>query len=277
MTGLSSARCVRARRSANITGMTTPFFTALALALLLGGANAASAEDPVIPLPAAVAKDLAVLGEGVVGKALPAPPIDDIREYLNLGPGSWDFQIVAGGKEGQKVRTESYKRMPDQQGAAIWERRLGDEYVEYLTLDPDGGLGKHREDDVDLGYTSRFLPAVTWLGSAKPGTTVTTENKIEAYKTPKPGDISYTGKMTSALSYVGAYEITTPAGTWPAILLHSDFHIKIGPADVDDSMYVFYVKGVGKVAEIESTRISALFIYHSNTKVAKVLKSRPTK
>jgi hypothetical protein len=34
---------------------------------------------------------------------------------------------------------------------------------------------------------------------------------------------------------------------------------------------------VGKVAEIESTRVSALMIYHSNTKIAKVLNSLPTK
>ncbi len=42
-----------------------------------------------------------------------------------------------------------------------------------------------------------------------------------------------------------------------------------------DTLYTFFAKGVGKVAEIEATRISAALIYHSSTKVVKVLKSYP--
>ena len=193
-----------------------------------------------------------------------------------VGSGEWDYQIVAGGDEGQKVRTESYKRLPDDDGNEVWERTLGTEYVEYLRFDPkDGQFGKYLEDDVGLGYTSRFEPPLMWLGGTEPGKTRTIVSKIEAFKTGKPEHVSFSGSMTTTLSYVGVYEVTTPAGTWPAILLHADSKIKIGPADVDDSMYLFFAKGVGKVAEIENTRISALFIYHSKTKIAKVLTSYP--
>jgi hypothetical protein len=81
--------------------------------------------------------------------------------------------------------------------------------------------------------------------------------------------------MNMEITYVGAYEVTTPAGTWPAILIKTDYTIKIGPAHVSDTMYVFFAKGIGKLAEIEATRVSALLIYHSTTKVAKILKSYP--
>ena len=40
-------------------------------------------------------------------------------------------------------------------------------------------------------------------------------------------------------------------------------------------MYTFFAKGVGKVAEIESLNVSALLIYHSNQKIAKVLAEYP--
>jgi hypothetical protein len=259
---------------ANIPFRSTRLAVLVTLTVLLCS-HPAAADDPVIPLPADVAKDLAKLGDGVVGKAIPAPTIDDVRAYLMLGPGTWEYEIVAGGDDGEKVRTESHKRLADADGNEVWERKLGSEYVEHLKIHPNGDFSKALEDDIDLGYTSRFQPSILWLAHAKPGTKRTIDAKIEAFKTSKPEHISYHGTVAAELAYVGAYEVTTPAGTFPAILVHADYKIEIGPASVDDSMYAFYAKGIGKVAEIEATRVSALLIYHSNTRVAKVLKSYP--
>lgn len=239
-------------------------------------ASIAHAEDAaVIPLPPDFAKDLKILGTGVVGKALPAPPITDIHEFLNLGSGSWEYKIVHGGKTGQEVRSESYEKMPEKDGSQMWKRTIGTEFVEYLTIETDHGYGKNLEDDLDLGYSSRFLPGVRWLGKIEPGVTRTVKSKIQAFKTDKPDHISYHGKLTAKLSYVGQYEVTTPAGTWPAILMRSEYDIKVGPADVTDTAYIFFAKGVGKIAELEATRVAALLVYHSNTKVAKLLTKYP--
>ena len=98
---------------------------------------------------------------------------------------------------------------------------------------------------------------------------------IEAYKIGKPEHISYHGKMKVSLTYVGVYEVTTPAGIWPAALFESDFEIKIGPAHVEDIQYIFLAKGVGKVAEVESLNVSALLVYHSNEKTGKLLVEYP--
>ena len=81
--------------------------------------------------------------------------------------------------------------------------------------------------------------------------------------------------MTSKLSYVGVYEVKTPAGTWPSILVRAEFDIHVGPAKVSDTAYMFFAKDVGKIAEIEATRVSAVLVYHSNTKVVKVLADCP--
>jgi hypothetical protein len=253
-----------------------PFWVILVLLLTSPGFSPlARADAAVIPLPPDVAKDLELLGKGVVGKALPAPPITDIHEYANLGSGSWEYKIVAGGKAGKEVRSEHYEKMPKKDGAEVWKRTIGTEFVEYVTIGSDHDFGKHLEDDLDVGYSSRFLPSVTWLGKTKAGVTRTIESKIESFKTDNPDHVSYHGKLTAKLTYVGQYEVTTPAGSWPAILVRSEFDIKIGPAKVTDTTYIFFAKGIGKIAEIESTNVSALLIYHSNTKVAKLLTKYP--
>jgi hypothetical protein len=246
------------------------------LLLSVSSASLSQASDAaVIPLPADVAKDLELLGKGVIGKALPAPPVTNIHDYANLGSGTWEYKIVHGGKEGKEVRVENYEKMPDNDGAEIWKRTIGTEFIEYMTIQSDHGFGKHLEADLDVGYSSRFIPGVIWLGKTKAGTTQTIESKIESFKTDNPDHISYQGTLTAKLTYVGRYEVTTPAGTWPAILMRAEFDIKVGPAKVTDTTYLFFAKGIGKIAEIETTHVSALLIYHSSTKVSKVLTKYP--
>jgi len=246
---------------------------------LLSATSAAWADEntdaAAIPLPPDIAKDLEILGKGVVGKALPAPELTDIHEYLNLGPGTWEYEIKSGGKDGQKVRSETYAKAPDKDGAEVWKRTIGSEFVEYEQIEKNLDFGKHLEDDTELGYSSRFLPGLVWLGRTKPGVTRTIKGKIESFKTDKPDHVSYHGALTATLTYVGQYEVKTPAGTWPGMLLVSEFDIEVGPAKVKDRQLIFYAKGIGKIAEVEATRVSALLVYHSNTKVAKVLKKYP--
>ncbi len=237
---------------------------------------ARASDATVIPLPPDVAKGLERLGKGVVGKALPAPPITNVHEYLNLGPGTWEYEIVHGGKEGKKVRTESYEKMSDKKnGAEVWEHTIGTEFIEYLTIESNHGFGKHLEDDLALGYSLRFLPGLVWLRKDKAGGRRKIESKIEAFKTDTPDHVSFHGKMTAKISYVGQYEVTTPAGTWPAILARTELDIKVGPAKVTDTTYMFFAKGIGKIAEIESTRVSAALIYHSKIQVVKLLTKYP--
>jgi hypothetical protein len=251
-------------------------FSACLVTSLAVSPTARAADAAAIPLPAEMAKDLELLGKGVVGKALPAPPLTDIHEYLNLGAGTWEYKIVAGGKDGKEVRSEVYEKLPEKKGdAEVWKRSIGTEFVEYVTIQSNHEFGKHLEDDLDVGYSSRFKPGVLWLGKTEAGKTRTIESKIESFKTDKPDHVSYHGKLSAKISYVGQYEVTTPAGTFPALLMRSEFDIKVGPAKVTDTSYTFYAKGVGKVAELESTFVSALLVYHSDTKVAKLLTKYP--
>jgi hypothetical protein len=242
------------------------------LVLALVSASQAGAEAKPVPLDPDVKKDLALLGDGVVGKALPAPPLDDLADYLNLGSGQWHYEIVHGGKAGNKVRTETYAAAESpQKGGKAWKRVIGDEYVEYLRVHPDGKVSKYAEDDLSVGYGANLVPGVLVHPGLKVGETFSIESELEAFKAGHPDDIKYRGKVTTNLTYLGVFEVTTPAGTFPAILIRNDFDVDVGPATVSDTMYSFFAKGVGKVAELETQTISALLVYHSKSKIGKLL------
>ena len=245
------------------------------VALLLLSIPSVGIAQAVRPLPPDVAKDLELLGKGVVGKALPAPPLDDLLAWYMGTPkgGTWTYHVVKGDKK--HLQTETIEPSADRSGQKTWKQQLGDQYVQYMMLHTDGSLGKYGEDDLDLSYGCHFHPGIFLAPGLKAGESKHFANKALAYKSDKPDHTSYTGDMDNTITYVGAYEVTTPAGTFPAVLMRAEFDIKIGPAKVKDVQYSFLAKGVGKVAEIEALKVSALLIYHSNEKAAKVLAEKP--
>jgi hypothetical protein len=245
----------------------------LCLAFLFSAVS--SADAPVIPLPADVAKDLELLGKGVVGKPIPAPVIDDVIPWYmgSPGGGEWTYDVTKGDKRHSRV--ETIKPAKARNGQKAWSQQIGDQYVQHMQQHVDGGLGKYGEDDLELSYGCHFHPGLALAPGLKPGQTVEVKQKALAYKMGHPDKTAYTGDMDIKLYYVGAYEVKTPAGSFPAVLVRAEFDIKIGPAKVKDVQYSFYTKGVGKVAEIEGLKVSALLVYNSNEKSAKVLAKKP--
>ena len=236
----------------------------------------ASAEPgPVIPMPAADAEALALLGDGVVGKAIPAPPMDDLVAWYMGAPsgGEWTYHVIKGKQKAMRV--ESIKPAPDRAGQKAWTQTIGDEFVQDMQVHVDGTLGKYTETDVEMSYVTHFHPGIFLAPGLAPGKTIEAKQKALVYKVGHPDKTAYTGSMDAKLTYVGAYEVNTPAGKFPSILIRAEFDIKVGPATVKDVQYSFFNKGVGKVAEIEALKVSALLIYHSNDKTAKVLAKKP--
>lgn len=258
--------------------MNSRMLCGLLAGLLVFAAALAHADAKTIPLDAETAKALELFGPGVVGKALPAPPIEDLQAHLNLGHGDWHYKIVHGKKkDGQKVRTESYAKVSHPDGGEAWKRVIGDEYVEYLRIHPDGSFVKYAEDDTDVGYGTQIDPGILAPDGLKAGETHSIKSELRAFKMKDRDKVLYKGTSTTHLTYLGVYEVTTPAGTWPAALIKNELEVKIGPADVTDTTYCFYAEGVGKIAETELLNVSALLVYHSNTKIAKVLVDWPKK
>ncbi len=248
--------------------------TALLAALLL--VPIASAQPgPVIALPAADAEALELLGEGVVGKAIPAPPLDDLQAWYvgDASGGEWTYHVIKGKKK--EMRVESITPAPERDGQKAWKQTIGNEFTQEIQVHVDGSLGKYTETDVPMSYVTHFHPGIVLAPGLAPGKTFEVKQKALVYKIGHPDKTAYTGSMDVKLTYVGAYEVTTPAGKFPSILMRAEFDVKVGPAIVKDVQYSFFSKGVGKVAEVEALKISALLIYHSNDKTGKVLAKKP--
>lgn len=250
-----------------------PAILALGLFVLLQPAGAKSA-GTVIPLPDEDRKALSLLGDGVMGKALPAEPLSDFTKTLGLGPGEWKFQITSGDDKG-KTQVETYTNLGKDGSKERWRRTIGKEYWEFFETNPGSALVKTAETDLEFGYQSGFDPPFVVHPAIPPGESVTSESKLEVSTQKNPKDIKYTGTAKAKLTYVGAYEVHTPAGSFPSMLIRTDYEIHVGPAKVSDVSYMLFSEGVGKVAEIEALRVSAVLVYHSDTKVGKVLTSHP--
>jgi hypothetical protein len=248
-----------------LVGAVVPFF------LILSASALAADEGKVVPLSAEDQKALALLGEGVVGKALPAQPIEDAGKFLDLKAGPHTFKIVAGKDQG-KTQVETYSSLGAKNGSQHWKRTIGDQYDEFLTLSAGA---KTAETEKEHGYRATFDPPMHEHLGIAPGESVNIESKLRVSTEKNPDEIKYTGKMNSKITYLGAYQVKVPAGTFDAVLVKADVKLHVGPADVEDTQYTFFAQGVGKVAEIEALRISAALIYHSHSKTAKVLVSHP--
>ena len=222
------------------------------------------------PCGARPRQDVALLGSGVVGKALPAPTLTDLSAYLNLGDGTWEFKIVSGKDKG-KTQKETYKK----EGENRWVRQVGDEYLEHLTVGGAESISKTAETAVSFGYRSTFAPGIHEAKILAPGQNIDIDSKLSVSTEKNPDKVKYTGTMKATVTYEGAYEVTVPAGTFETILMRIDAKIHVGPAKVEDTQYLFFAKNVGKVAEIEAQKIAAVLLYHSKDKTAKVLTAYP--
>ena len=172
------------------------------------------------------------------------------------------------------MQVETYSSLGAKDGSQHWKRTIGDQYDEFLALSA-GATGKTAETEKEHGYRATFDPPMHEHVGIAPGESVNIESKLRVSTEKDPDDIKYTGKMNSKITYLGAYQVKVPAGTFDAVLVKADVKLHVGPADVEDTQYTFFAQGVGKVAEIEALRIAAALIYHSHSKTAKVLVSHP--
>jgi hypothetical protein len=119
-----------------------------------------------------------------------------------------------------------------------------------------------------------FEPPLSYLiAGLSPGERRVFDGRMEIYGSRKQGAKLYSGRIQAATVFVGVYRVTTPAGTFDAALIRTDYQIDVlGLVSVKDTLYTFYAEGVGKVAEAEHRRISAA-VFTTDTKTGKVLVS----
>jgi hypothetical protein len=254
------------------------FETALLMAaiiLLMSAGQALAVDGKVIPLTDALKKALAPLGEGVVGKPVPAPVIHDPAKMFAMRAGTFEYQFVEGDKYAGKTHNEVYSKLPAKNGNSLWSHNIGETLSEEIEIEPNGSMLTNTEIDTEYGYGCHFNPGLTVAQKVTPGDSWNVESTISIYHEKTPDKSAGQGTISATRTYVGAYEVTTPAGRFDACLLINDYEIKVGAVKVRDQRYSFFAPGVGKVAEVEGLRVSAILIIHIHHETAKVLVKYP--
>jgi hypothetical protein len=247
---------------------------ALGFALALaGGSPPARAEDgKSIELPAADRAEIEkYLGKDVVGKALEGNPIADAEKFFLFAPGSWTFKFTSGDKEGD-VQEQSFKEIKKAGSGETGRYQVGKHQAVFVNRAQDGTISVVSEDDFDQGVVSHFSPPQPiYISGMAPGESKDFKIDVKVYDLSDPTEVTHTGALDLTYSYIGAYEVTVPAGTYPAALIKWVYTGKVGPAKIEDTQYRFLAEGAGVVAMIDKKDISALLIYHDDSKYGKVL------
>ncbi|MCU0839782.1 MAG: hypothetical protein MUE49_13835 [Rhodospirillales bacterium] len=233
----------------------------------LGAAQAAEA-GAVVPLPARMVAAAQQYLPGVVGDPVPSFTIDPALASLKAGTRT--FRIVSGDSAG-KTEEHVVAAAPRDTTGADWRYRVGDRTV-FLKLVPGESLAVVSEQDGDQGVITRYSPAQPLLiAGMNAGDQKTMTLNVQVYNLQDPSDLEHQGSLSLTLTYVGAYKVTVPAGTYDAALFVWDYKGKIGPATIDDIQARFVAPNVGLVAAAEKRDIAAMLIYNDNSKVGKVL------
>ena len=111
------------------------------------------------------------------------------------------------------------------------------------------------------------------LKGMKPGETRTFSQKVEVDYLDDPSRLDYSGTMKGSYTYVCTYEVTVPAGTYPAVLLRTKIEGKVGPANTQDTAYYLFAPDRGG-GHGEPGRRGAFWVINIDTTIGKVLSAR---
>ncbi|MCF8131004.1 MAG: hypothetical protein K9N10_21035 [Deltaproteobacteria bacterium] len=251
------------------------FSASLTTIILMGFSAPAMCENPSAGVVLELTKDdrqsLAILGEGVVGKALSAVPLHDIGRLMPLREDETDYRITAGAHKGTRQQA-AISKAKGKKERNLWQRTIAGDATEFFSVDGSGAINLVSERDLKQNVITRYRPMFPIMSDGmKPGETSRVETAVSVYALHDPTDLKYKGRLKVTHTYVGAFEVTVPAGTYETVLIRSSYEGKVGPADVTDGGYAFYAKDVGIVASLERMHVTAFLFYDKRTKTPKVL------
>ena len=212
-----------------------------------------------------------LLGPGVLGAAVAANPIANPTNLIPLTPATWTFQITGGPNQGT-AETHVLQASPQPGPASQWQYTAGQSTIYALGTAADGSIVSASEQDLSQGVQTQYSPPRPVLTPGmQPGVPQTATIQVSVYNSSDPSTVTHTGSLNLTLTYLGRYQVTVPAGTYPAALIKWQFNGQVGPATVNDVEYRFFADGVGPVAAIDRQSVAAFLVYNSDTKYGKVL------
>ena len=255
---------IRERRPCSL--VLVPFIAAVAAA----GTSQAGATDLSEEDRSAISR---LLGEGVLGPALPADPIDETATLIPLAPATRIFRLSSGPDAGT-TETDILTASAQEGSDASWQYAAGQRSVYNLRSTGDGSIVIPSEQDLVLGVVTRYDPPQPLIiRGIRPGEQRTLSIAVTVSDLDDPRTVAHSGLFSVNYTYVGRYRVTVPAGTYPAALIKWQYHGEVGPAGFKGLQYWFFANGLGPIAVIDQQHMSAFVLYKKDTTYGKVLQS----
>jgi hypothetical protein len=229
----------------------------------------------LLPLPPQDQQNItAQLGPGVVGIALASNPIDDPTVFFPLQAKAMTYQVMAGPNAGNKQSLGLAKtRRPG--GTSAWRFQLSPSHAGFLRQTAEGDIIMPAVADASEGVVVVTTPANPFVPKGmQPGETRTYSQQVSVNYLDDPTDQRYSGSITGTYTYVGTYQVSVPAGTFPAVLFRVHCDGKVGPAHTVNTGYNFFAPGVAMVAMILHEEVTAFWLFHIDSTTGKVLMSK---
>ena len=245
------------------------------LGMLMLASGVAHAQGVVLPLPPEDQQNIsAQLGPGVVGMALPSNPIGDPSTYFPLQEKSQQFQVVAGPNAGN-IQTLGLWKTRRPGGKKAWRFQLTPTLAGFMRETQEGDIIMAALTDSGEGVVVVTTPANPFVPKGmQPGEARTYTQQVSVNYLDDPSDQRYSGSINGTYTYVGTYQVTVPAGTFPAVLFRVKCEGRVGPAHTVNTGYNFFAPGVGMVAMILEEDVTAFWLFNIDSTTGKVLMSK---
>jgi hypothetical protein len=239
---------------------------------------AAGQQGTIVPLPDKDREMLdTYLGKGVVGRPVEARPLTEPLKWMPLEKNTWRYRMTYGDLKGQIVE-DRVSRLEQPASGAEWKLELDKTEILFLRKTPSGDVVCATHSDLNTGMDSvNDPPALQVVQGMKPEQSVEKHFSVKVFDPREPSKVKYNGGLDLTLTYVGAYEVTTPAGRFEAVLIKSICRGEVGPATVMDVRYRLYAQGAGMVAMVKDKLASAYLFFGDHSKTGKVLLEIPKK
>ena len=246
-------------------GVSLAAFVVLSLSLAVSAIAWAASATPPHLLKETDRELLAKLGPGVIGKPI-APPSEKEIAAAVVRPRSARFRMVAGPRAGQtvEVTTKAARELPN--GNAVkkptWIIDIPGVMTQYVVMD-ELGLTAPALLLQSVGLFSEYVPIEPLLiFGLGPGESKSYPTKAAARHVSKPKVVAYGGEVTVTYRNLGAYEIHTPAGTFPGLVIRCDYVGKIGPAQLNLADIRIYAPGEGLIALSGHDRFQVFLVFN---------------
>jgi hypothetical protein len=251
---------------------TSPILT-LGLVLLVSGL--ARAQGVVLQLSPEDQQNItAQLGPGVVGAALPSQPITDPTVYFPLQPKAQQFQVVAGPHAGT-VQTLGLWQARRPGGRKAWRFQMTPTLAGFMRETQEGDIIMAALTDSGEGVVVVTTPANPFVPKGmQPGESRYYAQQVSVNYLDDPSDQRYSGTINGTYTYLGTYQVTVPAGTFPAVLFRVKCEGKVGPAHTQNTGYNLFAPGIGMVAMILEEDVTAFWLFNIDSTTGKVLMSK---